>query len=289
MVDLRRPRLLRLIPLTVLTIAVSTASTHADTPTSKPQITTPASSASAPSAPQAQSFATKQATVKKPPEMTIEQFLDLLMVAESGGNDQARNPLSTATGAYQFIESTFLYVMRRHFPKRIENLTNPQILALRTDRQIARDAAQAFTKDNATQLVAAGHASSFPHLRLAFLLGVGGAIQILNAKPDTPLSSLVGPAVIRANPWMSRHTAQTLIARSAREVSLSPNSIAGISPRRDPITGELMLPKRVSTAPSINVRCNLARPSCKRWLSLKRKSLASKTAAGSKRRVADNR
>jgi len=219
----------------------------------------------------------------------MEQFLDRLMIAESGGNDSAKNPLSSATGAFQFIDSTFLYVMRRHFPKRVEKLNSAQILKLRTDRKLARDAARAFTKDNATRLVAAGHKSTFPHLRLAFLMGPGGAITVLDAKPETPLSSLFGPGVIRANPWMARLTANGLISRTARDISLSPNAVAGVKPRRDPVTGKLIFPKRASNRPRIRIRCSLARPSCRRWLSLKRRQLARKQSAKNRSRVAQSK
>ncbi len=203
--------------------------------------------------------------------MTIEQFLDRLMIAESGGNDQARNRLSTATGPFQFIEETFLSVMRRHFPEKVSKLGVREILALRTDRPTARAAARAFTKDNATYLAAAGHKPTFPHLRLAFLLGANGAIRLLDAKPEAPLFSLFGRRVMRANPFMTRLTAAGLIARAAREVSLDPSSQDGIKPRIDPKTGKLIMPKR--TRPRIRVRCNLSRPSCQRWLALKRRRL----------------
>lgn len=215
--------------------------------------------------------------------LTMDGFLDRLMIAESGGNDQARNRLSTATGPFQFIESTFLSVMRRHFPQRVEKLNARQVLALRTNRNIARQAAKAYTRDNATYLAAAGHKPTFPHLRLAFLLGAGGAIRILDAKPETRLVVLLSRGVIKANPWMARHTARTLIARSAREVSLKPTSLAGAKPYRDPVTGKLVVPgRRISRRPRIRVRCNLARPSCKRWLALKRRSLNRKSARKNK-------
>ncbi|MFT7574299.1 MAG: hypothetical protein ACI9XZ_000668 [Alphaproteobacteria bacterium] len=228
---------------------------------------------------------TSKSEVKR--ELTMDGFLDRLMIAESGGKNQARNSLSTATGPFQFIKSTFMSVMQRHFPERVAKLSQTQILALRTDRSVARDAAKAYTRDNATYLTAAGHQPTFPHLRLAFLLGAGGAIRIMDAKPSTPLVSLLGRRVIRANPWMARHTAQSLIARSAREVSLHPTSLAGAKPFRDPVTGKLVMPgRRISSAPKIRVRCNLARPSCKRWLSLKRRSIAGKLARKAKKHVA---
>ena len=204
------------------------------------------------------------------PEMTMDDFLDRLMIAESGGRDTAKNPLSTATGAFQFIESTFLSVMQRHYPKRVENLSSAQILALRTDRKTARDAARAYTRDNAQILAANGHKPTFPHLRLAFLLGANGAMRILDAKPETPLAPLLGPAVMRANPFMTRLTASGLIARAARDVSLDPSAIAGLQPIRDPKTGKIIMPRRTASRPRIRVRCNLALPSGRRWLALKR-------------------
>lgn len=233
----------------------------------------PAAAADRATLPAPQSKDTAPAPAPKPATMTMDQFLDRLMIAESSGNDQARNALSTATGPFQFIKATFLSVMRRHFPAQIAQLTPRQILALRTNRQVARAAARAYTRDNATHLAAAGHRPTFPHLRLAFLLGPGGAKRILNAAPKTPLRRLLRPAAIRANPWMARHTAGSLIARAARDISLSPASLAGARPFRDPITGALILPRRAARGPRIKVRCNLARPSCKRWLSLKRRRL----------------
>lgn len=218
---------------------------------------------------------TARADTKKPDgvaEMTMDGFLDRLMIAESGGNDTARNPRSTATGAFQFIQSTFLSVMQRHFPKRIEKLTPAEILALRTDRKAARDAARAYTRDNAQILALNGHKPTFPHLRLAFLLGANGAMRILEAKPDAPLGSILGPAVMRANPFMTRLTAGGLIARAARDLSLAPTAVAGVAPIRDPKTGKIIMPGKAAR-PRIRVRCNLARPSCRRWLALKRKRM----------------
>jgi hypothetical protein len=223
--------------------------------------------------PQSDNAQADKASENSKPEMTMDDFLDRLMIAESGGRDTAKNPLSSATGAFQFIESTFLSVMQRHYPKRVENLSTAQILALRTDRKTARDAARAYTRDNAQILAANGHKPTFPHLRLAFLLGANGAMRILDAKPETPLAPLLGPAVMRANPFMTRLTASGLIARAARDVSLDPSAIAGLQPIRDPKTGKIIMPRRTASRPRIRVRCNLALPSCRRWLALKRSRL----------------
>lgn len=208
--------------------------------------------------------ADKAKTKNKP--MTMSIFLDRLMMAESGGNDFARNNRSTATGPFQFIVSTFLSVAERHFPEETSNLSRTQILALRTNRAFARKAAEAYTKDNAAHLAAAGHKPTFTNLRLAYLLGAGGADRVLSAPPKARVSVLLGRAVMRANPFMAGMTASDLIARAARDIATDPRSTAGIKAGK--------LPKGVRKRPRIRVRCNLARPSCKRWLALKRRQLA---------------
>ena len=66
------------------------------------------------------------------PELTIDGFLDRLMMAESGGNDAARNQRSTALGPFQFIKSTFVEVARRHFAEETATLS-PSAIGAQTD------------------------------------------------------------------------------------------------------------------------------------------------------------
>lgn len=194
--------------------------------------------------------------------MTMEAFLDRLMMAESGGRLDARNPRSTALGPYQFIESTFLAVARRHFGAETAGLAPAQILALRTDKAFSRKAAEAYTRDNAAVLESQGIKATYPNLRLAFLLGPNGAARVLSAAPETPLAGLLAPAVLVANPFMSRLTAAGLAARAAREVAQPVTASDGIE-----VLPGTVLPRRAAP-PGITVRCNLRLPSCRRWLAL---------------------
>lgn len=200
------------------------------------------------------------------PQMTMAIFLDRLMLAESGGRDDARNPRSTAVGPYQFIEATFIDVARRHFAKDVEKLDDAALLALRTNRAFARRVAEAFTRDNAAHLAAAGIKPTYPNLRLAFLLGAGGAVSILRAKPDTRLTALLPPVVIRANPFMARLTAKGLVLRAARDIAATPAMTASVTPGMVPPARGKRRPAR----PAIRVKCNLARASCRRWLALQK-------------------
>ena len=120
------------------------------------------------------------------PAMTMETFLDRLMMAESGGNAFANNPRSTALGPFQFIAATWLEVVRAAFADATAKLKPHEILQLRTEPVFARQVATAYSQSNAAHLVANGAKATFANLRLAFLVGPSGAARVLSAKPDTP-------------------------------------------------------------------------------------------------------
>ena len=72
------------------------------------------------------------------PAMTMETFLDRLMMAESGGNTFANNPRSTALGPFQFIAATWLEVVKAYFADKTAKLKPHEILELRTEPVFAR-------------------------------------------------------------------------------------------------------------------------------------------------------
>jgi hypothetical protein len=159
------------------------------------------------------------ASAAEPQEVSdLASFLDRLMHAESRGRDHAANPRSTALGPFQFIKSTFLDVARRHFPAITAELSDTQVLALRTTRPFARSAAKAYTLENAARLKTQGHEPTWPHLRLAFLLGPDGASRVLAAPSNTPLTGVLPGGVLQANPFMKRMTTADLIAKAERDV-----------------------------------------------------------------------
>ncbi len=215
-------------------------------------------------------------------QMTMEQFLDRLMRAESGGRLTARNPRSTALGPYQFIASTWLMMANKHFAKETKDLRVDQILALRTDPDLARRAAELYTLENAAYLVAQGHDATFPKLRLAFLVGAGAASRILSAQPEMPVNQLLSANVIVANPFMARMTAADLIARCARDLSATPAMTAGVTPN-DAMVAEAKA-AGATAASSARVRvaapCNLTLPSCRRWLALAQRRQGKASDAG---------
>ena len=210
---------------------------------------------------------TSAAAVARPPGFgactLMDAFLDRLMLAESGGDVLAKNPRSSALGPFQFIRSTFLEVSRRHFAEEVAELSEAEILRLRTDLDFSRRVARAYSRQNAADLRRRGLAANAANLRLAFFAGAAGAARVLTAKPETPVPRLLAAEAVRANPFLTRMTASALLRKSAREAG-------GLGLLElHPHEGR----SRASGIATIRLRCNLGRPSCRKWLYLRKKRL----------------
>jgi hypothetical protein len=126
-------------------------------------------------------------------------FVDRVIGAESSGNPNAENPLSTATGLGQFIESTWIEQFKKVFPSQAQTMSREAILAMRTDAATSRALIENYAKENAAVLQKAGVSVNDAALYLAHFLGPAGAVSVLKAAAGTPLSSLLSPAQIAAN------------------------------------------------------------------------------------------
>ncbi|KQT35125.1 flagellar biosynthesis protein FlgJ [Sphingomonas sp. Leaf412] len=139
---------------------------------------------------------------------------------ESGLNAQARAGTSSATGLYQFIESSWLSVVKKHGAEHglgwaadsigrnasgrltVANGNRAAILALRNNPEVASLMAAEHAGDNKQALEGAlGREATGTDLYMAHFLGLGGARQFLGAmqgNPDRSAASLF-PAAARAN------------------------------------------------------------------------------------------
>lgn len=148
----------------------------------------------------------------------VNRFVDNVVQAESGGDRNAKNPNSSATGVGQFIESTWLDLFKRHFPDRAKSMSDQTILALRSDAEISRALIEQYARENASLLRQAGVSVNEAALQLAHFLGPQGAISVLQAAPNTPVSNLLSPDAIKANPTILGYgaTAADVIAYAER-------------------------------------------------------------------------
>lgn len=128
---------------------------------------------------------------------------------ESAMNPQAQAPTSSASGLYQFIESTWLDTVKRHGPRfGLNNIADQirltrsgsayvadpsqraAILDLRNDPEIASLMAAGLAEDNRAHLMPIlGRQPEAGELYLAHFLGAGGAGRFLSAMQSDPSRS----------------------------------------------------------------------------------------------------
>jgi hypothetical protein len=154
---------------------------------------------------------------------------DRIISAESGGNAYAHNPRSTATGAGQFIESTWLDMMARHEPDLIAGMDRGQILALRTDPALSRKMTEAYANENKAMLGQAGLPVTDGTTYLAHFAGPAGAKGILTADPTAMAGDILGPAVVKANPFLKNMTAGDLTAWANKKMGGGPQNATPVS------------------------------------------------------------
>lgn len=114
-----------------------------------------------------------------------------------------KNPMSSAQGLHQFIDSTFVGTAKKVFPE-LANKSPTEILALRGTKladgtPIESALEQRFRADNIALLASAGIQPTPGNTYLAHFLGAGGARSVLGADPSTPVSSLLSADAIAAN------------------------------------------------------------------------------------------
>lgn len=155
---------------------------------------------------------------------------DKIIYVESGGNPNAKNPNSTATGPGQFIEATWLDMLAKHRP----DITGSrdELLALRANRDLSREMTDAYAADNGAILKGAGLPVTPGTQYLAHFAGPKGAVGLLNADPAVPAGSVLGAAAVKANPFLARMTAGDVAAWADRKMGggAAPMSMAGPRP-----------------------------------------------------------
>lgn len=154
----------------------------------------------------------------------VETLTDRIVHVESGGSARAKNPLSSATGAGQFISKTWIRMMNTYRPELARTLSNADLLALRYDYTISREMVRNLAREGEAYLRALGHQITAGRLYLCHFLGMEGAHQVLSASSSAQLSAVLGSAVIQANPFLTGKTAGYVVDWAERKMGrkLSP-------------------------------------------------------------------
>ena len=162
--------------------------------------------------------------------IAVEKLTDRIIRVESGGDPNARNPKSTATGLGQFIESTWLYMMRTYRPDLVRSMSRQDLLDLRTNPALSRQMVVNLARENEAYLRSKGHAVSPGRLYLAHFLGPKDADRVLAGDPELTVLELLGDGVVRANPFLRDYKLSDLTAWADRKMggSARPVEVAAV-------------------------------------------------------------
>jgi hypothetical protein len=151
----------------------------------------------------------------------LDNIVNQLIQSESGGNATAKNPNSSATGAGQFLAGTWAPLIAKLHPDLVAGKSQQEILDLRKNPQLAAEATAAYAQDNAQALSQANLPVNGATIAMAHRLGPQGAQAVLGAQANAPLSSVLPPEVIKANPQYAKMTAGQLGQSLARQFGTS--------------------------------------------------------------------
>ena len=150
----------------------------------------------------------------------IHAVVEQIIRVESNGDPNAKNRRSTATGLGQFLEETWLDMIRTHRPDLAKGRSQAEILELRLDAKIVREITARFSERNAEVLKRRGLPVTPGTLYLAHFAGAAGAVAVLTAMEDADAALVMANAdatgrtkrekLIKANPFLERFTVADL-------------------------------------------------------------------------------
>lgn len=177
-------------------------------------------------------YASTGASLVRPPSQVgqpawLDAYLGNVKAQESGGSAGAKSSTSSATGLYQFIDSTWRGLMSAH----------PELGLTadgRTDPAQQERAVRAFTADNAKALTASRVPVTPGNLYLSAFFGPGGAAHLFDVPGSTPISEAMPANVISANRWLAGKTVDQVKAWAAgiagKGIDPSVGGVGGAAP-----------------------------------------------------------
>jgi hypothetical protein len=162
--------------------------------------------------------------------VNIDAVVEQIISVESNGDPNAKNKRSSAMGLGQFLDETWLVLIRAHRPDLAKGRSEGETLELRRDPIVAREITSRFTERNAKILRKRGLPVTPGALYLAHFAGAAGAIAILSALDGADAASIMASAdatgrtkrdkLVRANPFLERFTVADLKSWADRKMRI---------------------------------------------------------------------
>jgi hypothetical protein len=163
-------------------------------------------------------------------QAAIDAVVERIIGVESNGDPNAKNKRSSATGLGQFLDETWLDLIRIHRPDLANGRSEGETLELRRDAKVAREITTRFTERNAETLRKRGLPVTPGTLYLAHFAGGAGAVAILSALDSADAAVVMASAdatgrtkrdkIIKANPFLERFTVADLRSWADRKMRI---------------------------------------------------------------------
>lgn len=154
--------------------------------------------------------------------------VERIIRAESNGNPQARNNRSSATGAGQIIDQTWLEMIQKHKQDLLIGRSRTEVLDLRGDPLLTREIVMRMVEGNAKTLKKRGLPVNPGTLYLAHFAGSAGAVALLTTADHLDAAATIAAAdasgklsreqLVKANPFLATYTVGDLKSWANRKM-----------------------------------------------------------------------
>ena len=155
-----------------------------------------------------------------PKAIDVGALVERIIKVESAGIPNAKNKLSSATGAGQFLDDTWLEAVRKHRRDLIKGRSDKDLLELRRDAELTREIIARLVEQYAGTLRKRGLPLTPGSLYLAYFAGPAGAVALLSGPEHADAASVLAAAdttgrttrqkLVRANPFLEVLTVRDL-------------------------------------------------------------------------------
>jgi len=152
-----------------------------------------------------------------------------IVKVESNGDADAKNPRSSATGAGQFLDGTWLDMIRAYRPD-LHGRAEAEILELRYDPAVSREMVARFAEENAAMLGRRCLPITPGTLYLSHFAGGAGAAAVLLAPETADAATTMADAdstgrttremIVTANPFLAKFTVADLKRWADRKMGI---------------------------------------------------------------------
>jgi hypothetical protein len=146
----------------------------------------------------------------------MADVVERIIRVESNGDPNAKNKRSSATGAGQFLDITWLEMLRAHRADLARTRNQQDLLDLRRDPDLAREITARWVERNAAMLKNRGLPVTPGTLYLTYFAGPAGALALLSGAEELDAASLMASAdasgrttrdkIVKANPFLAAFT-----------------------------------------------------------------------------------